>query len=111
MGIELEGIAVSPDGKIAIVTSETTNMVHWIDTEAQWLFAKTLIGQRPRHGEFNTDGSKLWVSSEISGAITVLKVATRQMEHIFLLKISGVSKDLTKTTNSTRLSLLATLKH
>ena len=94
VGIEPEGMAVSPDGKIAIVTSETTNMVHWIDTEAQWLFANTLVGQRPRHGEFNTDGSKLWVSSEISGAITILNVATQQIEHIFHLKIPGVSKDL-----------------
>ena len=96
MEIEPEGIAVSPDGKIAIVTSETTNMVHWIDTEAQWLFANTLVGQRPQHGEFNTDGSKLWVSSEIGGAITILNVATQQIEHIFHLKIPGVSKDLIK---------------
>jgi PQQ-dependent catabolism-associated beta-propeller protein len=94
VGIEPEGMAVSPDGKIAIVTSETTNMVHWIDTEAQRLFANTLVGQRPRHGEFNTDGSKLWVSSEIGGAITILNVATQQIEHIFHLKIPGVSKDL-----------------
>ena len=94
VGIEPEGMAVSPDGKIAIVTSETTNMVHWIDTEAQRLFANTLVGQRPRHGEFNTDGSKLWVSSEIGGAITIWNVATQQIEHIFHLKIPGVSKDL-----------------
>ena len=35
VGIEPEGMAVSPDGKIAITTSETTNMAHWIDTATQ----------------------------------------------------------------------------
>ncbi|MEZ5823714.1 MAG: hypothetical protein R3C97_02905 [Geminicoccaceae bacterium] len=32
VGIEPEGMAVSPDGRFAITTSETTNMAHWIDT-------------------------------------------------------------------------------
>ena len=34
VGIEPEGVAVSPDGRTAVTTSETTNMVHWIDTAA-----------------------------------------------------------------------------
>ena len=32
VGIEPEGLAVSPDSKILICTSETTSMVHFIDT-------------------------------------------------------------------------------
>ena len=94
VGFEPAGMAVSPDGKIAIVTSETTNMVHWIDTKAQRLFANTLVGQRPRHEEFNAGGSKLWFGSEISAAITMLNVATQQIEHVFHLQIPSVSKDL-----------------
>ena len=94
VGVEPAGMAVSPDGKIAIVTSETTNMVHWIDTKAQRLFANTLVGQQPRHEEFNAGGSKLWFGSEISGAITMLNVATQQIEHVFHLQIPSVSKDL-----------------
>ena len=67
VGIEPEGMAVSPDGKIAITTSETTNMAHWIDTETRKLFANTLVDSRPRHAEFLKDGSELWVSAEIGG--------------------------------------------
>ena len=77
VGIEPEGMAVSPDGKIAITTSETTNMAHWIDTETQELFANTLVDSRPRHAEFVKDGTELWVSSEIGGTITVFDVATQ----------------------------------
>ena len=32
VGIEPEGMAISHDGRWAVTTSETTNMVHWIDT-------------------------------------------------------------------------------
>ena len=35
--VEPEGMAVSHDGKWAITTSETTNMVHWIDVQKQEL--------------------------------------------------------------------------
>ncbi len=77
VGIEPEGMAVSPDGKITITTSETTNMAHWIDTETQRLFANTLVDSRPRHAEFFNDGTELWVSAEIGGTISVFDVATQ----------------------------------
>ena len=32
VGVEPEGMAISHDGRWAVTTSETTNMVHWIDT-------------------------------------------------------------------------------
>ena len=32
VGVEPEGMAISHDGHWAVTTSETTNMVHWIDT-------------------------------------------------------------------------------
>ena len=46
-----KSVTVSPDGKVAITTSETTNMAHWIDTSTQSLFANTLVDARPRHAE------------------------------------------------------------
>jgi DNA-binding beta-propeller fold protein YncE len=33
VGVEPEGVTVSPDNKWAISSSETTNMLHWIDTK------------------------------------------------------------------------------
>lgn len=77
VGIEPEGQAVSPDGRIAITTSETTNMAHWIDTETYEIFANTLVDSRPRHAEFTADGSRLWVSAEIGGTMSVFDVETQ----------------------------------
>ena len=65
-------MAVSPDGKIVVATSETTNMVHWIDVETNTVIDNTLVDARPRHAEFTEDGSILWVSSEIGGTVAIL---------------------------------------
>ena len=43
VGVEPEGMGVSPDGRVLVNTSETTNMVHFIDT-------KTYRGVRQRPG-------------------------------------------------------------
>ena len=69
-------MAVSPDGKTAVTTSETTNMAHWIDVASLTSEDATPVGQRPRHAEFTLDGSKLWVSSEVGGTVAVIDVAT-----------------------------------
>jgi YVTN family beta-propeller protein len=42
VGVEPEGIAVSPDGKWVVSASETTNMVHWIDAASNEIKAKKL---------------------------------------------------------------------
>lgn len=39
--------------KWAVNTSETTNMLHWIDTSTQTLADSTLVDQRPHFVEFN----------------------------------------------------------
>jgi YVTN family beta-propeller protein len=35
VGVEPEGMAISPDGKLLVNTSETTNMAHLIDTQTK----------------------------------------------------------------------------
>ena len=93
VGIEPEGMAVSPNGKIAITTSETTNMAHWIDTKTRELFANTLVDSRPRHAEFVKDGTELWVSSEIGGTITVFDVETQTEKAKIEFEVEGVHPD------------------
>lgn len=93
VGIEPEGMAVSPDGKWAVNTSETTNMLHWIDTSTQTLADSTLVDQRPRFVEFSKDGSRLWASAEIGGTVTILDVATRQVLKTLNFQIKGVHPD------------------
>ncbi|HYH20838.1 MAG TPA: PQQ-dependent catabolism-associated beta-propeller protein, partial [Azospirillum sp.] len=93
VGIEPEGMAVSPDGQWAINTSETTNMAHWYDVEKGAVVDNTLVDQRPRHAEFTKDGKFLWVSSEIGGTVTVIDVATRQPVKTIGFEIKGIHKD------------------
>jgi YVTN family beta-propeller protein len=77
VGVEPEGMAVSPDGKWAVNTSETTNMLHWIDTSTPAAGRQHPVDQRPRHVEFDKDGKRLWASAEIGGTVTVLDVDSR----------------------------------
>ena len=93
VGIEPEGMAVSPDGKIEITPSETTNMAHWIDTETRKLFANTLVDSRPRHAEFLKDGSELWVSAEIGGTISIFDVETQTEKAKIEFDVQGVHPD------------------
>jgi PQQ-dependent catabolism-associated beta-propeller protein len=93
VGVEPEGMAVSPDGKIAITTSETTNMAHWIDTETNQLFANTLVDSRPRHAEFAKQGTEMWVSSEIGGTLTVFDTATQTEKAKIEFEVQGVHPD------------------
>ena len=75
VGVEPEGMAISPDGKILVNTSETTNMAHFIDTATRQIVANVLVDSRPRFAEFKQDGSELWVSSEIGGTVSVIDPA------------------------------------
>jgi PQQ-dependent catabolism-associated beta-propeller protein len=93
VGVEPEGLAVSPDGKIVVVTSETTNMVHWIDTKTNEIIANTLVGARPRSAQFTQDNQLLWVSSEIGGAVVVIDVASKEIIKEFTFEIRGIHRD------------------
>ena len=55
-------MGVSPDGKIVVNTSETTNMAHFIDTATNETVANILVDNRPRVAEFKDDGSEVWVA-------------------------------------------------
>jgi PQQ-dependent catabolism-associated beta-propeller protein len=93
VGVEPEGMAVSPDGRWAVNTSETTNMVHWIDTRTRKLVDNTLVDQRPRYARFTVDSKQLWVSSEVGGTVSVIDVASRKRTHTIRFAIPGIPKD------------------
>ena len=76
MGVEPEGMGLSPYGKILVNTSETTNMAHFIDTATRQIVANVLVDARPRFAQFKRDGSEVWVSSEIGGTVSVIDAAT-----------------------------------
>ena len=55
-------MGISPDGKLLVATSETTNMAHFIDTATHTSIDNVLVDSRPRFAEFTTDGTQVSVS-------------------------------------------------
>ncbi|HAX27422.1 MAG TPA: hypothetical protein DCX94_05770, partial [Alteromonas macleodii] len=92
-GVEPEGLAVSHDGSMMVVTSETTNMVHWIDTQTHENIANSLVDARPRDAHFTRDDKYLWVSSEIGGTVSIFDTATKQKVKTLSFAIKGVYRD------------------
>ena len=93
VGVEPEGMGMSPDGKVLVNTSETTNMAHFIDTETHKAFDNVLVDNRPRVAIFNHDGTQLWVSSEIGGTVTVMNPADRKIIGKISFEVQGVAKE------------------
>ena len=69
-------MAVSPDDKYTVATSESTSMAHVIDNATMKLIANVLVDTRPREAKFTADGSQVWVSSEVGGSISVIDPTT-----------------------------------
>jgi PQQ-dependent catabolism-associated beta-propeller protein len=90
VGVEPEGLAVSPDGHLLVNTSETTNMAHFIDIASNALVGNVLVDSRPRAAEFTRDGKRVWVTAEIGGTVAVIDVATRQILKKIDFEIQGV---------------------
>ena len=68
-------------------------MAQWIDTATHEIIANSLVDQRPRHAEFNKDGSERWVSSEIGGTVTVFNTADQSGKGKIAFAIKGVHRD------------------
>jgi YVTN family beta-propeller protein len=72
-------MAVSPDGRTLVCTSETASLAHFIDTREARLLGSVLVGTRPRDALFSPDGSQVWVSSETRGTVSLIEVASRRL--------------------------------
>ncbi|MEO1306703.1 MAG: YVTN family beta-propeller repeat protein [Pseudomonadota bacterium] len=75
VGVEPEGMGMSPDAKWVVNTSETTNMAHFISTDDYKIKHNVLVDQRPRYAQYTADGTRLYVSSEIGGTVSVMDIA------------------------------------
>ena len=91
VGVEPEGMGISPDGKILVNTSETTNMAHFIDTATHEIVANVLVDARPRFAEFKPDGSEVWVSAEIGGTVSVIDPVKREVKKKITFEIAGLA--------------------
>jgi PQQ-dependent catabolism-associated beta-propeller protein len=93
VGVEPEGMGISPDGKLLVATSETTNMAHFIDTATNKIVGNVLVDSRPRFAEFTADGAQVWVSAEIGGTVAVIDTKSRKVAAKIAFKIPGVPQD------------------
>jgi PQQ-dependent catabolism-associated beta-propeller protein len=93
VGVEPEGIAFSPDNQWVASASETTNMVHWINTKTLEIVDNTLVDPRPRAVAFTADSQQLWVTSEIAGSLTILDVKTKKILKTVKLTVQGVTAE------------------
>ena len=75
VGVEPEGMGISPNTQYVVNTSETTNMAHFINTETYEIEHNLLVDQRPRYAQYTADGTRLFVSSEIGGTVSVMDIA------------------------------------
>ena len=79
VGIEPEGVTVSPDGKLVYVTGETSHTVSVIAADALKVVATILVGSRPREAAFSPDGKKAFVTAEIGGTVSVIDVLAHKV--------------------------------
>jgi PQQ-dependent catabolism-associated beta-propeller protein len=68
-------------------------MAHFIDAETLQVVANVPVGERPRHAEFTADGSRVWVSAEIGGTVTVIDTAKRKAVGTIGFEVRGVPSD------------------
>lgn len=76
VGMEPEGVFVSPDGSITYVTSEVANTVHVVDNAHKEVIKNIVVGNRPRRFGLTNDGNELWVSNELSASVSILNTHT-----------------------------------
>jgi PQQ-dependent catabolism-associated beta-propeller protein len=76
VGLEPEGVAVSHDGKTVVVTSESTNMLHFIAVPEHQIVQNVLVGARPRSAVFSSDDKLVYASAEIAGEVSKISTET-----------------------------------
>ncbi|CAA2137914.1 PQQ-dependent catabolism-associated beta-propeller protein [Hyphomicrobium sp. ghe19] len=94
IGVEPEGMAVSPDDSIVVATSESTSMAHFIDVKSMKVVANVLVDTRPRVARYSPDGSEVWVTAEVGGTVSVIDAEKRNIRKRLTFNIPGVRPEL-----------------
>ena len=79
VGDEPEGVTVSPEGKTVWVTGETDHDITGFDATTGAIVGRIDVqGKRPRSIGFLPDGSRAYVTNEMSGTVSVVDMAARK---------------------------------
>ena len=82
VGPEPEGMAVSPDGKLVICTSESASLAHFIDAATASCVDSLLVGTRPRDARVHAGRhGSCGCPRRARATIAVFDAATRQVMH------------------------------
>jgi len=68
-------------------------MAHFINTETFEIEANVLVDTRPRVAQFTSDGSQVWVSSEIGGTVSIIDEGSKEIIHKIGFEISGMAPE------------------
>jgi len=55
--------------------------------------ANVLVDTRPRVAQFTSDGSEVWVSSEIGGTVSVIDVESKEIKHKINFEVRGLAPE------------------
>jgi PQQ-dependent catabolism-associated beta-propeller protein len=94
VGVEPEGMAVSPDDSLVVNTSEQTSMAHIIDAKTNQVLSNILVDTRPREATFTRDGGEVWVSAEVGGTVAVIDTKTFEIKKKLSFEVPGVRPEL-----------------
>lgn len=94
IGVEPEGMAVSPDDTVVVATSESTSMAHFIDIKSLKVIANVLVDTRPRVARYTADGKEVWVTAEVGGTVSVIDAETHKVKQRLTFDIPGVRPEL-----------------
>ena len=73
---------------------KSTSMAHFIDAKTFKVLANVLVDSRPRYAEFTADGSKVWVTSEVGGTVSVIDAKTFKILNVIHFDVQGVRPEL-----------------
>jgi YVTN family beta-propeller protein len=68
-------------------------MAHFIDAETRKVTGSVLLGSRPRAAAFKSDGTELWVTSEVGGGLSIIDPATRQIKQVVKFAVQGLRSE------------------
>lgn len=69
-------VAVSPDGRVAVVTHPTGNAITAVDLDELAVIATVETGVMPNYAAFSSDGSELYVGNAGEDTVAVLNTST-----------------------------------
>jgi YVTN family beta-propeller protein len=76
VGLNSDGVAVTPDGKQAYVANQNTNNVSVIDTSSNSVVATVPVGSNPTWVAVAPDGKHAYITVELRQRVSVIETAT-----------------------------------